>query len=173
MIFMIVCVAALIILAFLSAFSAKYRTYAREAFRCVGRRVMLKPCDTAFDQRVKSKITGKLMMWPSLAKFTYRHFEGVSWVFMIAMTASFLLTANTVYNLSVYGTCDPSSGACVFNPSYTPSQNCSGSTNQTADINQMILCPQQYADCIKNIDPQKFKEATGMDIDQFLEDNGI
>jgi hypothetical protein len=169
---MIVCVVALIVLAIMSIFSAKYRTYTKEAFRCVGRRVMLKPCDTSFDQRVKSKITGKLMKWPRMAKFTYRHFEGMAWAFMIVMTASFLLTVNTAYNLATYGTCDPSSSSCVFNPSYTPS-NCTGTPEETANISQMIQCPKEYADCIKNIDPAQFQQETGKDLTAFLKENGI
>ncbi len=116
--FMSVCVAALVVLAFLGIFSAKYRRWAREAFDCVTRRLTLRPCRTGFNTKVKAKITSKLMKrHPGIARFTLRHFEAISWAFTALLFVSLLLTITSAFNLAVYGTCDPQNpDQCVFNP---------------------------------------------------------
>ncbi|MDP1629426.1 MAG: hypothetical protein Q8L57_02285, partial [bacterium] len=48
------CLIALIILAFFSIFSVKYRVLTKEAFDCVFRRVTFRPCKTGFDQKIKT-----------------------------------------------------------------------------------------------------------------------
>ncbi len=103
-----ICIVALAVFSILGVFSAKYRGYAKEAFHCVYRRATLRPCETAFDQKMKSKITGKLIKRkPGLAKFVYKHFEAISWAFMLTMFISLFFAASGLYNLFVYGTCDP------------------------------------------------------------------
>ncbi|MFH1172201.1 MAG: hypothetical protein ABIH55_00890 [Nanoarchaeota archaeon] len=105
---MSICIAAAVILGIMGIFSAKYRRWAKEAFSCVGRRLTLRPCESSFNQRVKAKVSGKLMnRSPGGARFVNKHFEAISWVFTIILFASLALTALTVYNLAVYGTCDP------------------------------------------------------------------
>ncbi|RLI97409.1 MAG: hypothetical protein DRO99_03035 [Candidatus Aenigmatarchaeota archaeon] len=117
------CLIALVILAFMSVFSAKYRRWAREAFNCVARRVTLRPCNTTFNQKVKAKVTSRLMRRSMrFARFTYRHFEGISWVFTIVMFVSLAYTAYGFYNLAVLGTCDPITGDCIFNPGGNPNR---------------------------------------------------
>lgn len=117
MMFMI-CIIALITFSILGIFSAKYRGFAREAFRCVSRRVTLKPCDTSFDKKMKSKITGKLMKRsPRTAGVVYRHFDAISWVFTIILIVSLAYSTYSVYNLAIHGTCDPADpNGCLFNP---------------------------------------------------------
>jgi hypothetical protein len=115
---MVVCIIALVVFAFMGIFSAKYRGYAKEASRCVFRMVTLRPCDTNFDEKVKSKITGKLIMRsPKLAGFVYKRFRELSWIFMIVFIVSFVFMAAGFYNLAIYGTCDSAHPeTCVFNP---------------------------------------------------------
>lgn len=114
---MVLCFIALAAFAVLGIFSAKYRAFAREAFRCVTRKAMLRPCDTALDVRIKAKVTSRLMRWPSVARFTRNHFDAISWVFTIALIASTAYSIMVFYNLATYGTCDPANPQnCVFQP---------------------------------------------------------
>jgi hypothetical protein len=110
------CIVALVVFAILGIFSAKYRRWAREAFDCVGRRLTLRPCQTGFNDKVRAKVVSKLLARsPKLARFTHRHFEAISWVFTIMMFASLAYSGYSLYNLAVYGTCDPSDpGSCIF-----------------------------------------------------------
>jgi hypothetical protein len=117
---MVVCIIAFVVLAVMGIFSAKYRVYAKESGRCVFRMATLRPCDTDFDQKVKSKITTKLMTKsPKAAGFVYKRFNVISWIFVVIFFVSIALTANAVYNLAIYGTCDPYTGDCIFNPGPT------------------------------------------------------
>lgn len=115
---MVVCIVALIVLAFMAIFSAKYRGWFGEALSCVTRRLVLKPCVTGFDQKVKAVVTAKLLQRNRrLARFTHRHFEAISWVFMIVFAVSIVLTAQGLYNVVFYGSCDPhSDNFCIFSP---------------------------------------------------------
>lgn len=114
---MSLCLVALVVFAFLSIFSAKYRPWAREAFGCVGRMVTFRPCTTTFKQKARAKVTSAIMKRHlGLAKFTHKHFEAISWVFTIIFFLSLAYTVYGLGNLVIYGTCDPVSGDCIFNP---------------------------------------------------------
>jgi thiol-disulfide isomerase/thioredoxin len=52
---------------------------------------------------------------PLLAKFTYKNFVVLSWVFTLLFFSSMAYSAYSVYNLVVYGSCSPGS-FCIFNP---------------------------------------------------------
>jgi len=120
---MVVCIIALVVFAFMGLFSAKYRGYAKEASRCVFRMVTLRPCDTQFDEKMKSKITGKLMARsPRFAGFVYKNFKPISWIFVVIFFVSFAFMAAGLYNIAAYGTCDPVSGNCIFNPGHPQCQ---------------------------------------------------
>jgi len=112
------------VLGILGIFSARYRKIAREAFSCVKRMMTFRPCETGFDDKVRSHVTAKLMKRNErIAGVFYRNFKLLSVLF----TASFFLsagyTAYTVYNLAVYGTCDPVNPQnCVFNPGADPNR---------------------------------------------------
>jgi hypothetical protein len=110
------CLIALVVFAVLGIFSAKYRHWAKEAFDCVARRLTLRPCKTEFNQRVRARVTSKLLAKsPKLARFAHKYFELVSWVFTLILFISLAYTAFGFYNLAVYGTCDPSDpNSCVF-----------------------------------------------------------
>lgn len=112
---MVICVVALVVFSFLSIWSVKYRNLAKEAFRCVSRMIVFKPCDVNLENRIKTKVTSKLMFFPSLANFFYRHFKAISWIFTISFFASLIYSAYGIYNLAVYGNCQPGSGSvCVM-----------------------------------------------------------
>jgi protein-disulfide isomerase len=118
---MVICIIALPVLALLGLFSLKYRMLAGEAFRCLFRTVQLKPCDSGLDLRIKSKFTAKLMWWPAFARFFYKYFTLLSWIFVILMLLSAGFTGYGLYNYFVYGNCNgANSGAfCIFNPTHT------------------------------------------------------
>ena len=110
-----ICIIALFVFAILGIFSARYRDLAKESFRCVFLRLTFRTCETKLDERIKSKLTSKLLrVSPSLAKFVYKRFEILSWIFTIALFASTIYSAYSLYNLFVFGTCDPVSGNCPF-----------------------------------------------------------
>lgn len=114
-----ICLIALVVFAVLGIFSAKYRTVAKEAFDCVFRRITLRKCTTGLDKRLKSKITGKLMLkHPGFARNVYKHFEMISWVFTIVLIVSFSYSVYSVANLFIYGNCNgPIPDAfCLFDP---------------------------------------------------------
>ncbi len=114
---MVICIVALVVFGFLGIFSVKYRRLAAESFNCVFRMVTLRKCETNLDERIRAKLVGKLIGVPALAKFAYKNFKSLSWVFTILFFASAILVAQAVYNLATYGTCDPVTGDCIFVPS--------------------------------------------------------
>jgi hypothetical protein len=119
-----ICVLALVVFAVLSIFSAKYRSIAKEAFNCVFLRITLRPCDTGFDKKMKMKIVGKLMRKnKKAAGVVFKYFEALSWGFTILFFASLIIASQGLYNLAVYGTCDPVTNVCIFTPD-TPECEC-------------------------------------------------
>jgi hypothetical protein len=112
------CLVALVVLGIMSIFSASYRSWAREALDCVARRLVLRPCRTGFNEKVKARVTSKLMgRSRRAARFAHRHFEAISWVFTIMLFVSLGYSAYGAYNLLTVGTCDPANpDQCVFNP---------------------------------------------------------
>jgi protein-disulfide isomerase len=117
-----ICLIALVVFGILGIFSARYRGVAKEAFECVFRRITLRKCTTGLDKRLKSRITGKLMRkHPKFAKGVYRHFEVISWIFMILLFASLGYSVYSVTNLVIFGNCyGPEPNAfCVFDPFLT------------------------------------------------------
>ncbi|MFH1261169.1 MAG: thioredoxin domain-containing protein [Candidatus Micrarchaeota archaeon] len=115
---MVLCIIAAIVFAVMSIFSAKYRPLAKEGFRCVFRTIMLKPCDTGLDERIKAELVSGLMKYtPGGARFANKHFAMISWVFVILTIASFGYTIYGFYNFYYYGNCDgpQSAGVCILN----------------------------------------------------------
>jgi hypothetical protein len=113
---MVVCIIALAVFGVMGIFSAKYRRMAKEAFRCVFRMVQLKPCDTGFDQKIKSGVTSKLMRFPSAAKFVYNNFNLISWIFVATFFVSIAGIFYGLYNYIIFGNCNgPTGGICVYN----------------------------------------------------------
>ena len=67
------CLVALVVFSFMSVGSAKYKKLARDAFRCFVKTLTLSTCDVGLEQRIKGKITAKLLSVPRLARFFYRN----------------------------------------------------------------------------------------------------
>lgn len=115
------CIIAMIVFGVLGIFSVGYRKMAKEAFDCTFRLITLRPCQSSFDQKLKSKILTKMMRFPKLASYTNKHFKAISLVvtilFLVSFFASLGYTAYGVYNLVTVGTCDPQHPEnCVFTP---------------------------------------------------------
>lgn len=103
---LMICVIALIVFGILGIFSASHRLIAKEAFECVFRRITLRKCETGLDKRLKAQITGKLMKrFPKTGKQVYKHFELLSWIFLILLLASIFFAGQGIYNAAVYGNC--------------------------------------------------------------------
>ncbi len=109
---MVICIVALIVFSFLSIVSARYRPLAKDAFKCVYRMATFRPCDVQLETKIKTKITSKLMVIPSLARFFYKYFKPISWMFTISFFASLFYSAYGIYNLLAIGRCDPNSASC-------------------------------------------------------------
>jgi thiol-disulfide isomerase/thioredoxin len=121
---MVICIVAMVVFGILGIFSARYRKIAKEAFRCVLRMATFRPCETGFDDKVRSHLTSKLMKRSErLAGLFYRNFKAISVIFTISFFLSSGYTGYTIYNLAVYGSCDPVNPQnCVFNPGTDPNR---------------------------------------------------
>ncbi|MAG08203.1 hypothetical protein CMO89_01915 [Candidatus Woesearchaeota archaeon] len=101
-----ICVLALIVFGVLGIFSATHRKLAAEAFDCVFRRMTFRKCTSNLDQRLKSQITGRMMRKNvKLARIVFRHFELLSWFFLIMFFSSMIYSGFIVYNYALYGNC--------------------------------------------------------------------
>ena len=112
---MVVCIVAFIVFSILGIVSGHYRGLAKDAFKCVFLMVQFKPCDVELETKIKTKITSKLMVIPSLARFFYKYFKPISWAFTVSFFVSLAYSAYGIYNLIVYGSCDPNSATCGVN----------------------------------------------------------
>jgi hypothetical protein len=102
------CLVALVVFSVMSIWSAKYRRLAKEAFKCVTKTLTLSPCDMAFEQKVKARVTAKLLnVSPTLARGFYQNFRIFAWAFTASFFVSLIITAYSFYNYFVYGSCDP------------------------------------------------------------------
>jgi hypothetical protein len=114
-----ICILALIVFSILGIFSATHRKLALEAFDCVFRKVTFRKCHTRLDKILKSKIIAKLMKKnPVVARFTFRHFEMISWFFTILFVVSLIYTGIGGVNYYLYGNCNGPNddGFCIFDP---------------------------------------------------------
>jgi len=112
-----ICIVALVVFAVMAIFSARYRPLAKEAFDCTFRKITFRKCRTNLNERIRSKITGKLMRTPKVARFTYKYFQFLSVIFTILFILSIVFTGIGVYNYVVYGNCNgPNGGVCIFEP---------------------------------------------------------
>jgi hypothetical protein len=107
------CLVALVVFSVMSVASAKYRKLARESLKCFLKTLALSPCDVGVEQRIKGKITAKLLGAPRLARFFYRNFTLISWAFTLTFFASLIYSAYAMYNFFVYGSCEPG-GVCYL-----------------------------------------------------------
>jgi len=71
----------------------------------------------AFDQKVRMKLVAKLSgRSMPLARFVNKRFQILSWIFTVLLFVSLAFTSYSLYNLAVYGSCDPHSDICYLNP---------------------------------------------------------
>lgn len=114
-----ICVVALITFSVLGIFNLRFRRLSYEAFECVLRRLTLQPCETRLDERIKSKIMGKILpRSPFLARLLDRYLiEVLSWIFVVTFFVSLLIAVNSLYNLVRFGSCSPQ------NPTSCPINN--------------------------------------------------
>ena len=110
---MVLCIVALVVFSVMSVGSAKYKKLARDALRCVFKNLTLSPCDVGLEQMIKGKVTAKLLRFPRLARFFYRHFSIIAWLFTMTFFASLIYSVYSFYNFFVYGSCEPG-GVCYL-----------------------------------------------------------
>lgn len=108
------CIAAFIVLAIVSIFSASQRKLAKKAWDCTLHRITFRPCDTTFKEEAKSKLLSHVAKrTPRLVKAADIGIEVASF-FLVTLTIwSILSVLNSGLNLFVWGTCNPSqSSSC-------------------------------------------------------------
>jgi len=149
-----ICLIALIIFSILGIFSLTYRNLAKEALDCVFRRIQLKPCDTGFDQKIRAKVTGKILKFnPGAARFIRKYFEVFSWIFLILLLVSFFFSARGIYYLVTVGSCDPHSTTCIFKQGEV---TCGGPRCQDECLCEKETCESpEYKACEGNCECQK------------------
>jgi len=111
------CIIALVVFAFLSIFSVKYRVFAKEAFDCVFRRVTFRPCQTGFDLKVKTAVASWFLRKnEKIGGFVFRRFEIINWFFVILSLASIIYVGRGVYFYAKFGSCTPEEPQnCIIN----------------------------------------------------------
>ena len=125
-----ICIIALIVFSILGIFSATHRILAKEALDCVFRRIMLRPCNTGFNEKIKSQLVAKMLNRSVFAARIFnRYFEVFSWAFLILMVVSTFWVVKGGYNYYLYGSCNGlnQSGFCAFDPK--------GENNKVTEIN--------------------------------------
>lgn len=106
------CIASFIVFLILGVFSTYYRSLAKKAWGCVGRRVTFRPCDTGFASDVKGKLFGKMMFThPKMAKFLEKWVDVFAFFFVVVSLWSVISVGLTGLNLWVYDTCNPAQPA--------------------------------------------------------------
>jgi hypothetical protein len=157
------CIAAFIILCFLGIFSARYRRLAGKAWYCVSRKLTLRTCEIRFDEELKGKLLGKLIIThPHVARWLSRWFDVLAFIFVVLSIWSLVVVLIAGLNLFVYGTCDPqnaeacslSSETCsiasaqeTFVQSVLDNHELTWAANQVTDLGEAI---QRIPDRLKN-----------------------
>ncbi|MDP2741233.1 MAG: thioredoxin domain-containing protein [bacterium] len=126
-----ICVIALIVFSIMGIFSLTYRNLAKEAFDCVFRRITFRPCNTGFNEKIKSQLVARLLNRSVFAARIFnKYFEVFSWIFLILMVWSTFYTIKGGYNYYLYGSCNGlnQAGFCAF--------DIKGENNKITDISQ-------------------------------------
>jgi len=102
------CIAAFIVLAIISIFSASHRKLAKKAWDCTLHRITFRPCDTSFKEETKSKLLSHVANKnPKLVKAADFGIEAASFILVILTIWSLVTAFNAGLNLFVWGTCNP------------------------------------------------------------------
>lgn len=138
------CIVSFIVLSVLGIFSASNRSLAREALDCVLRRVTFRPCTTGFDEKMKAKILGVVIMRSeTLARLLNKYFEALAWAFFALLMASSVTFVRSLYLYYVTGSCNGLNQAafCVFDPSGANNQvsTFAGCLNGEGDPSKLTL----------------------------------
>lgn len=113
----LLCIIALALFSVMGIFSAKYRQYARDSFKCVFNMAMLRPCEVDMERRIRNRFLVSLSnIHPPAARLANQNFKAISIVFVLLLLATSIYSAYSIYNLVTLGTCDPHSTSCIFNP---------------------------------------------------------
>jgi len=106
------CIAAFIVLLFMGAVSARYRSYLKKAWSCTIRRVTFRPCDTTFKQDVKDHLLAPIAVRsPSLVRPASIALEVLAVLVILTTIWSGYTVVKSGLNLYVYGTCNKSDSA--------------------------------------------------------------
>lgn len=106
------CIAAFIVLAIISVFSASHRKMAKKAWGCTMRRVTFRPCDTSFKDEMKSRILGHVAnKTPRLVRVADVGVEVASFLLVVLTVWSLLIAVKSGLNLYVWGTCNPANAS--------------------------------------------------------------
>ncbi|KKP31946.1 MAG: hypothetical protein A2312_00305 [Candidatus Staskawiczbacteria bacterium RIFOXYB2_FULL_32_9] len=114
-----ICIIALVVFSIMGIFSLTYRNLAKEAFDCVFRRITFRPCNTGFNEKIKSQLVAKLLNKSVFAARIFnKYFEVFSWAFLILMVWSTFYTVRGGYNYYLYGSCNGLNqvGFCALDP---------------------------------------------------------
>lgn len=117
---MVVCIIALPLFLILSIFSVRYRRLTKEAMDCLFHTLARKKCESALDQRIKTRLSGGIMRYsPKLGAWFYRNYLIITLILTIVFILSTIFTAIGLYNYFQYGNCNgpDSSAFCILNPS--------------------------------------------------------
>lgn len=103
------CIAAFIVLAIISIFSASQRKLAKKAWDCTLHRITFRPCDTNFKEEAKNKLLSHVAAkTPKLIKIADIGIEIASFLLVVLTVWSLLSVLYSGLNLFVWGTCNPS-----------------------------------------------------------------
>ncbi len=106
------CIAAFIILIFMSIFSAKYRKLLVKSWGCVARRATFRPCDTGFKEELKDAMLARVAMRkPAWVRRAEIGIEIGSVLIILVTLWSLFVVVKSGLNLWVYGTCNPSNSS--------------------------------------------------------------
>jgi len=147
------CIVSFVVLGILGIFSASNRQLARESLDCVLRRVTLRPCNTGFDEKMKAKILGFVIVRSEGgARLLNRFFEPLSWAFFMLLMVSSIWSMRSLYLFYTSGSCNGLNqvGFCVFDPK--------GANNQVSGVMQTckVKPPTQADLTLKGVDLSGF-----------------
>ena len=159
------CIVAFVVLSILGIFSAANRRLAKEAFDCVFRRLTFRPCNTGFDEKMKAKILGKIIMRSEkLASFINKRFEVLAWIFFVIFLAAGIMGARGIYLFYTTGSCNGvnSEAFCVFDP--TGANNDISSVDEGCSVVPKTIASLTLSDVAVNSFPTLNPDSTGQEI---------
>lgn len=109
-----ICLVGFLLFGFLGIFSATYREYTLDAFSCIHDKATGSPCETGFDERYRAwSVDQAMKVDMRLAGFVKNYFAVINWFLFLLMLVMAALTLESLYNLLIYGSCDPGAGCSI------------------------------------------------------------